>query len=62
MKKFSEKTERSMLKAVTFRVLIVVFDSATILYITKRLDLTLHVVAVSTIIHTVLYFLHDASC
>lgn len=59
MKKFSEKTERSLLKTLTFRILIILLDTATLLYLTKRIDITLHVISVSTLIHTLVYFLHE---
>lgn len=59
MTRFHEKTVRSFIKAVTFRVLIVVTDSVVIYMVTKRLDLTIGVIILSNISSTLIYFVHE---
>ncbi len=57
--KFHEKLSRSVIKAVTFRLLILVSDGVIIFAITHRFDITLGVIFVSNFASTVLYFLHE---
>lgn len=57
--KFFENTKRSITKAVTFRLLILVSDSIIIFTITHRYDITLGVIFFSNFASTFLYFLHE---
>ena len=59
MKKFNEHFKRSLVKAVTFRAVILVSDSLIIYTITKRLDVTIGVMSLSNLASTLLYFLHE---
>lgn len=59
MKKFNEHFKRSLVKAVTFRAVILVSDSLIIYAITKRLDVTIGVMLLSNLASTLLYFLHE---
>jgi adenylylsulfate kinase len=59
MKKFHESIYRSITKAVTFRVLIIILDFIVIYLFTKRLDLTLGVIIVSNFSSTIAYFAHE---
>lgn len=56
---FKEKINRSLVKAVTFRILIIVSDMVIIFAITHRYDLTLGVIFFSNIASTLLYFFHE---
>ena len=56
---FHENHTRSIVKALTYRALIVFSDSIIVYLVTRRYDLTLGFVAVSNIISTALYFLHE---
>ena len=56
---FSERVSRSVAKAVTFRLLIILADSIVIFALTHRYDITLWVVIISNISSTILYFLHE---
>lgn len=54
-----EKVNRSLVKAVTFRILIICSDAIIIFAITHRYDLTLGVILFSNISSTILYFIHE---
>jgi uncharacterized membrane protein len=56
---FHERTERSIVKAITFRLVILVSDAFIIFLITHRYDVTLGVIAASNIASTILYFAHE---
>ncbi len=55
----SEKVRRSLVKSVTFRVLVIVSDSIIIYAITRRVDMTVGVIIFSNILSTILYFIHE---
>ncbi len=57
--RFYENQKRSLLKSVTFRLLIIAADSLIIFLITHRLDITLSVIIFSNLSSTVLYFAHE---
>ena len=57
--KFYEHVGRSVVKAITFRLLVLFFDGAIIYVSTRRVDITLGVMGISTLLHTSLYFLHE---
>lgn len=56
---FHENTKRSIVKALTFRALILTADSIIIFAITRRYDLTIGLMIVSNISSTILYFIHE---
>ena len=56
---FHENHTRSIIKALTYRALIVFSDSIIVFIITRRYDITLGFVAISNIFSTVLYFMHE---
>ncbi|OGG15266.1 hypothetical protein A2773_03675 [Candidatus Gottesmanbacteria bacterium RIFCSPHIGHO2_01_FULL_39_10] len=57
--RFYEKIERSLIKAITFRFLVLSVDFIIIYTITGRYDTTLRLVLIANIFHTLLYFLHE---
>ncbi len=57
--KYHEHFTRSLTKAVTFRLLILVSDGFIIFAITRRFDVALGVIIVSNFASTVIYFLHE---
>lgn len=59
MARFHEHLKRSIVKAITFRILIITSDLLIIFFITKRFDLTLGVLFFSNIASTVLYIVHE---
>lgn len=59
MKSFHEKVSRSVVKAITFRIVILCADTITIYFFTRRVDLTIGLVIVSNFSSTILYFLHE---
>ncbi len=58
-KPFAETTGRSIVKAITFRAIILTSDSLIIYLLTHRLDLTLDVMIASNVASTVLYIAHE---
>lgn len=58
-KTFVELPSRSLVKAVTFRSLILTSDSMIIFFITHRLDVTLSVMLASNVASTILFLLHE---
>jgi adenylylsulfate kinase len=58
-KVFKEYLTRSVAKAVSYRVIVVVADFVAVFFFTARVDIALGFVVVSNIYTTVLYFLHE---
>jgi adenylylsulfate kinase len=56
---FREYLGRSMVKAVSYRVIVVVADFAAVYLFTGRVEIALGFVVVSNIYTTGLYFLHE---
>jgi len=56
---FHEHNNRSLLKTITYRVLIIISNGLIIYAYTGRWDLTLNVMGASTIVSTIIYFLHE---
>lgn len=57
--RFFERPHRSLVKALTFRIMVIVTNGIIIYAITKRLDLTSGVIIVQTILNTILYIIHE---
>ena len=53
------QTRRSLVKAITFRALILCSDAILIFLITRRWDMTAGLVIVTNIASTTLYFIHE---
>jgi uncharacterized membrane protein len=58
-KRLPVSKKRSLIKAVTFRVLIIFFDAFVIFFITRRFGITLGIIFFSNIVSTILYFVHE---
>ena len=58
-KVFKERLTRSVVKAVSYRVIVVVADFVAVFFFTARVDIALGFVVVSNIYTTGLYFLHE---
>lgn len=56
---FREHLSRSVVKAISYRVIIVVADFAAVYLFTGRLEIALGFVVVSNVYTTGLYFLHE---
>jgi uncharacterized membrane protein len=54
-----EQHKRSIVKAVTFRVIIMASDFVIIALITHRYDVALGVIIASNIASTIFYYLHE---
>ena len=59
MGKFHETIFRSITKAVTFRILIIILDFGVIYFFTRRVDLTIGVIVVSNLSSTIAYIAHE---
>ncbi|MFO0955202.1 MAG: DUF2061 domain-containing protein [Candidatus Saccharibacteria bacterium] len=57
--RFHEKSKRSLLKAVTFRLVVLTSDFLVILFITRRFDATLTLVIFTNLASTLLYYGHE---
>jgi uncharacterized membrane protein len=55
----SVQTRRSVLKSLTFRVLVVIADLIVIYLITRRIDTTLSVTILTNLVSTALYYTHE---
>jgi uncharacterized membrane protein len=53
------QVRRSLVKAVTFRTLILCSDAVVIFLITHRVDMTIGLTVATNIASTILYFLHE---
>ena len=50
---------RSLVKSITFRIIVVASDTAVIYIVTRRLDATVGLVILTNFSSTILYFLHE---
>lgn len=57
--KFYENIRRSIFKAITFRILILIADGLIIFAITRRYDITLGVIIFSNLSSTIIYIIHE---
>lgn len=51
--------KRSLIKAVTFRIAVVVVNTFVVFIITKRVNITIGVIFFSNVTSTILYFFHE---
>jgi uncharacterized membrane protein len=58
-KPWFEPISRSITKAVTFRIVILVSDSVIVYALTHRVDLTVGVMIFSNLASTILYIFHE---
>lgn len=56
---FREYLGRSVVKAISYRIIVVVADFAAVYLFTNRLEIALGFVVVSNIYTSVLYFFHE---
>lgn len=54
-----DKRRRSLVKAITFRILIIIADTTIVLALTKRYDLAAGFVILTNVASTLLYYLHE---
>lgn len=57
--KFFEHYRRSIVKTITYRILIVISTFIVTYYLTGEIKASLEITAVANIINTVLYFVHE---
>ena len=56
---FHEKHSRSITKAITFRLLIIMSDMIVIFFITHQVSTTVKVIFVSNLFSTLIYYFHE---
>lgn len=54
-----EHPKRSFIKAITYRLVIMISDGVIIYLITRRTDVAVSVILLSNLASTVLYYLHE---
>ncbi len=54
-----EHHKRSIVKAISFRLLIIIANFIIIMAITRRYDIALGVIVISSISSTVFYYIHE---
>jgi adenylylsulfate kinase len=54
-----EQVRRSIAKAITFRIVILISDSLIIYALTHRFDLTLDMMVLSNVASTLIYIVHE---
>lgn len=59
MAKFSEHSKRSLVKSITFRILVLISDGIIIYSITHRYDVAITVIFFSNFSSTILYYFHE---
>ena len=57
--KFHENISRSLVKAITYRIVILTSDSIIVFALTHRFDITVGVVLFSNFASSFLYFIHE---
>jgi len=57
--KGNEPVKRSLVKAVTYRLIILVSDSIILYALTRRFDVTLDMMILSNLASTILYVIHE---
>lgn len=57
--KFFEHTKRSLVKTITYRLLIIVSTFIVTYLITGQMDLTIGITVVANSVNTLLYFIHE---
>jgi uncharacterized membrane protein len=57
--RFYERSLRSLIKAVTFRVIVVTSDFIIVFALTKRYDLAFGMVILTNVASTILFYLHE---
>ena len=57
--RFYEKTSRSIVKAITFRLVIIITNGIIVLIVTKNYTATAGVIVLSSITSTLLYLIHE---
>jgi len=53
------QNKRSLAKAISFRLLIIISDTIVMYWITRRVDMTAGLVVGTNLVSTLLYYLHE---
>jgi uncharacterized membrane protein len=56
---FHEHHSRSLVKTITYRVLIIISNGIVVYAATHEWRLTLNVMGISSVVSTIIYFLHE---
>ena len=54
-----ERISRSLVKSITFRLVVITSDVTIIYLLTRRIDITAGIVILTNLSSTVLYFVHE---
>jgi uncharacterized membrane protein len=56
---FHEHAPRSLIKTITYRILIIVSNGILVYFVTEDYEVTAKITASATIISTIIYYLHE---
>lgn len=56
---FHESIRRSVLKSISFRILVIISDLLVIFFITHRYDVTIGLTVATNLASTILYYFHE---
>lgn len=56
---FHEHAPRSLIKTITYRILIIVSNGILVFFVTEDYEVTAKITASATIISTIIYYLHE---
>ncbi|MFZ2804101.1 MAG: DUF2061 domain-containing protein [Patescibacteria group bacterium] len=56
---FNEHISRSLVKSVTFRIIVLMSDFIVIYALTRKVDLSLELIVATNLASTTLYYLHE---
>ena len=59
MVKFFEHAKRSIVKTLTYRILIIISTFTISFMVTGKLEMTLGITTAATIVNTLIYFTHE---
>jgi uncharacterized membrane protein len=54
-----EKATRSLVKAISYRILIIILDFSVIYLLTRRFDIAFGFMVISNVYTTVAYYIHE---
>ncbi|MBP9718961.1 MAG: DUF2061 domain-containing protein [Candidatus Levybacteria bacterium] len=57
--RIKEQKKRSVVKTITYRILIIIATAIVTFGMTKRWDLTIGITSVTTVVNTLLYYFHE---
>lgn len=57
--KFFERASRSVIKSISFRIIVIIADTVIIFSLTHKVELAIGIIIASNLASTILYYLHE---